>query len=88
MVAYDVLTYAGNRPNLADVEDRIAFVHGDICDLEVAEPRRWPTTRSTSIVNFAAESHNSLAILDPGLFFRTNVLGHPDPARGGPPRTG
>ena len=32
VVAYDVLTYAGNRPNLADVEDRIVFVHGDICD--------------------------------------------------------
>ena len=28
-----------------------------------------------TIVNFAAESHNSLAIVDPGRFFRTNVLG-------------
>jgi dTDP-glucose 4,6-dehydratase len=28
-----------------------------------------------TIVNFAAESHNSLAVLDPGLFARTNVLG-------------
>jgi dTDP-glucose 4,6-dehydratase len=28
-----------------------------------------------TVVNFAAESHNSLAILDPALFFRTNVLG-------------
>ena len=27
------------------------------------------------MVHFAAESHNSLAVLDPGLFFRTNVLG-------------
>jgi dTDP-glucose 4,6-dehydratase len=27
------------------------------------------------IVNFAAESHNSLAILDPGRFFMTNVIG-------------
>ena len=26
VVAYDVLTYAGNRPSLADVEDRIDFV--------------------------------------------------------------
>jgi len=26
-------------------------------------------------VHFAAESHNSLAVLDPGRFFRTNVLG-------------
>jgi dTDP-glucose 4,6-dehydratase len=28
-----------------------------------------------TIVNFAAESHNSLAVVDPGRFFRTNVLG-------------
>src|SRR6478735_1938895 len=27
------------------------------------------------VVNFAAESHNSLAILDPGRFMRTNALG-------------
>ena len=27
------------------------------------------------IVNFAAESHNSLAVVDPARFFRTNVLG-------------
>ena len=36
VVAYDALTYAGNRPNLADVEDRISFVHGDVCDGELA----------------------------------------------------
>src|SRR5919206_3276881 len=27
------------------------------------------------VVNFAAESHNSYAITNPGAFFRTNVLG-------------
>ena len=27
------------------------------------------------VVNFAAESHNSLAVVDPTRFFRTNVLG-------------
>ena len=27
------------------------------------------------VVNFAAESHNSLAVVDPGRFFRTNVIG-------------
>jgi len=27
------------------------------------------------VVNFAAESHNSLAVIDPGRFFHTNVLG-------------
>ena len=28
----DLLTYAGNRPNLEDVEDRITFIRGDIGD--------------------------------------------------------
>jgi dTDP-glucose 4,6-dehydratase len=74
VVAYDALTYAGNRASLADVEDRIGFVHGDIGDLETA----MATLADESIdavVNFAAESHNSLAVVDPGRFFRTNALG-------------
>jgi dTDP-glucose 4,6-dehydratase len=28
-----------------------------------------------TVVNFAAESHNSLAVVDPGRFFHTNVVG-------------
>ncbi|HTZ09828.1 MAG TPA: dTDP-glucose 4,6-dehydratase [Acidimicrobiales bacterium] len=74
VVAFDALTYAGNRPNLADVEDRITFVHGDVCDGALA----LATLRDLEIdtvVHFAAESHNSLAVLDPARFFRTNVLG-------------
>jgi dTDP-glucose 4,6-dehydratase len=74
VVAYDLLTYAGNRANLADVEDRIAFVRGDIADRELAE-RTLREHELDTIVNFAAESHNSLAVVDPGLFARTNVLG-------------
>ncbi|MHB1710224.1 MAG: dTDP-glucose 4,6-dehydratase [Acidimicrobiales bacterium] len=74
VVALDVLTYAGNRPNLIDVEDRCAFVQGDIGDLDVME-RVLADHEIDAIVNFAAESHNSLAILDPARFFRTNVLG-------------
>jgi dTDP-glucose 4,6-dehydratase len=74
VVAYDLLTYAGNRENLAGTEDRVPFVQGDITDLELAEQ----TLREHDVdvvVNFAAESHNSLAVVDPGLFARTNVLG-------------
>jgi dTDP-glucose 4,6-dehydratase len=74
VVVYDLLTYAGNRANLDAVEDRITFVQGDICDRELAEQ----TLRSAEIdivVNFAAESHNSLAVVEPARFFRTNVLG-------------
>jgi dTDP-glucose 4,6-dehydratase len=74
VVVYDLLTYAGNRESLAPVEDRIEFVVGDICDRELAEA----TLREHEVevvVNFAAESHNSLAVVDPTRFFRTNVLG-------------
>jgi len=74
VVAYDLLTYAGNRANLSDVGERIAFVHGDIGDPELAGQTLREHSVDT-IVNFAAESHNSLAVLDPGLFARTNVLG-------------
>jgi dTDP-glucose 4,6-dehydratase len=74
VVVYDLLTYAGNRASLADVDERIVFVRGDICDRELAEE----TLRAGEIdvvVNFAAESHNSLAVVDPTRFFRTNVVG-------------
>src|SRR5271155_4980819 len=74
VVVYDVLTYAGNRPNLEDVEDRIVFVQGDVCDQGTAEAVLAAESIDT-VVHFAAESHNSLAILNPGLFFSTNVLG-------------
>jgi dTDP-glucose 4,6-dehydratase len=74
VVVYDALTYAGNRASLADLEDRIRFVQGDICDQERVE-RALADHDVEIVVNFAAESHNSLAVVDPGRFFRTNVLG-------------
>src|SRR5438067_13251955 len=74
VVAYDSMTYAGNRANLADVEDRIVFVHADIGDGDAAS-KALRGNQVESIVNFAAESHNSLAVIDPGRLFRTNVLG-------------
>ncbi|MBX5474284.1 MAG: dTDP-glucose 4,6-dehydratase [Thermoleophilia bacterium] len=74
VVALDLLTYAGDRRNLEGLEERIVFVEGDICDLERVE-RLLASERVEAVVNFAAESHNSLAVLDPGRFFRTNVLG-------------
>ena len=74
VVVYDALTYAGERSSLADVEDRITFVVADVCDLETAE-RTMAAHGTDVVVHFAAESHNSLAVVDPGRFFRTNVLG-------------
>jgi dTDP-glucose 4,6-dehydratase len=74
VVVYDLLTYAGDRRNLEGIEETIAFVQGDICDEELAE-RTLREEEIDTVVNFAAESHNSLAVVDPGRFFRTNVLG-------------
>ena len=59
-----MLTYAGNRPNLSDIEDRIVFVQGDVCDGDVAE-KTLRNEEIDTVVHFAAESHNSLAVLDP-----------------------
>ncbi|TML51430.1 MAG: dTDP-glucose 4,6-dehydratase [Actinobacteria bacterium] len=74
LVVLDLLTYAGSRASLEDVENRIVFVEGDIGDRELIE-RLLRDEELDTIVNFAAESHNSLAVVDPGRFFRTNVLG-------------
>jgi dTDP-glucose 4,6-dehydratase len=72
VVALDLLTYAGDRRNLDGLDARL--VEGDIGDLELAE-RVLAEEEIEVVVNFAAESHNSLAVLDPGRFFHTNVLG-------------
>jgi dTDP-glucose 4,6-dehydratase len=74
VVVLDLLTYAGDRRSLADVEDRVVFVEGDIGDLDGCE-RLLEAEGVEVVVNFAAESHNSLAVVDPGRFFRTNVVG-------------
>jgi dTDP-glucose 4,6-dehydratase len=74
VVALDALTYRGTETNLTDVRERITFVHADIAD-GVAVERVLADHGIEVVVNFAAESHNSLAVLDPARFFRTNVLG-------------
>jgi dTDP-glucose 4,6-dehydratase len=71
VVGYDLLTYAGVRENLPD---EVPLVEGDIADAELAE-RTLREHEIDVVVNFAAESHNSYAVLDPGRFFRTNALG-------------
>jgi dTDP-glucose 4,6-dehydratase len=71
-VGLDLLTYAGDRRNLDGLDLRL--VEGDIGDLELVA-RLLAEEEIEVIVNFAAESHNSLSVLDPGRFFRTNVLG-------------
>jgi dTDP-glucose 4,6-dehydratase len=72
VVGYDLLTYAGDPRNLEGTGVRL--VEGDIADLELAEST-IAEEQIDVIVNFAAESHNSLAVIDPARFFRTNVIG-------------
>ncbi|HEY3577164.1 MAG TPA: dTDP-glucose 4,6-dehydratase [Gaiellaceae bacterium] len=72
VVALDLLTYAGDRRNLEGLDVRL--VEGDIGDPELVD-RVLAEEKIEIVVNFAAESHNSLAVLDPGRFFRTNALG-------------
>ncbi len=69
----DALTYAGNRANLAGIpEDRLTFVHGNICDAALVE-RLF--AKADACVHFAAESHNDNSIADPTPFLKTNVEG-------------
>jgi len=72
VVALDALTYAGSLANLDSVD--VPFVHADIGDLSTVEVS-VREHRIDTVVNFAAESHNSLAVLDPARFLQTNVLG-------------
>jgi dTDP-glucose 4,6-dehydratase len=74
IVVLDALTYAGSRDSLADILDTVEFVHGDIRDQPLVE-RLLEGHGIEVVVNFAAESHNSLAILRPAEFFSTNVMG-------------
>ena len=74
ITVFDALTYAGNRANLADLEDnpRFSFIHGDICDRKAVEAA---LPGHQAVVHFAAESHVDRSIADPKVFITTNVLG-------------
>jgi dTDP-glucose 4,6-dehydratase len=68
----DKLTYAGNRANLAPVEDKVAFVEGDICDRELIDKL---VAEHDIVVHFAAESHNDISLREPWPFVETNIIG-------------
>jgi dTDP-glucose 4,6-dehydratase len=72
VVALDRLSYASDPRNLDGLGVRLAVA--DICDLQPTA-RLLAEEAIDTVVNFAAETHNSLAVVDPGRFFRTNVLG-------------
>jgi len=75
-VTFDKLTYAGNRQNLACLEEdrRHRFVRGDIVD--AAQLRELvDSVKPRAIVHFAAESHVDRSIVGPAEFIRTNIEG-------------
>ncbi len=76
LVNLDLLTYAGNPENLADLADDpfYTFVQGDIADRDMVASlfHRHPIRL---VVHFAAETHVDRSILDPAVFVRTNVTG-------------
>jgi dTDP-glucose 4,6-dehydratase len=74
VVAYDLLTYAGNLKNLSRVlaDPRLSFVRGDIADRNAVYAAAEGVDAA---VNFAAESHVDRSILDSVPFVRTNVVG-------------
>lgn len=78
IINFDALTYAGRRENLADIEKaqsaRYVFVKGDIRDPD-AVAQVFRAHMPAVIVNSAAESHNSRAVVNPRIFYETNVLG-------------
>ena len=79
IVNLDKQTYAGNRRNLAEVEEKhlggcYHFVHGDIDDGQLV-PELMRRFSFDAVLNFAAESHVDRSIADPFPFVTTNVLG-------------
>lgn len=75
-VNLDLLTYAGNLMNLADIEDagNYAFVQGDIAEADLVR-RLFEEHEFTSVVHFAAESHVDRSIMAPLTFVDANTRG-------------
>jgi dTDP-glucose 4,6-dehydratase len=74
VVSLDLLTYAGNKTNLAPVldDERHEFVNGDIREPETV---RELMAETDYVVNFAAESHVDRSIEGSSPFVSTNVRG-------------
>ena len=85
VINLDLLTYAGNKMNLSDIEkkysssvkkegSRYFFEHGDICDRAFVESI-FKKYQIDTVVHFAAESHVDRSILNPESFIKTNIMG-------------
>lgn len=76
IVGVDNLSPYSNRANISALEQtaKLTFYEADITDL-AAMKAIYETHEPDYMVNFAAESHNDRAIIDPTVFVRSNVLG-------------
>ncbi|MEM8831661.1 MAG: dTDP-glucose 4,6-dehydratase [Cyanobacteria bacterium P01_G01_bin.19] len=76
VVVLDALTYAGNKANLASLENNpnFKFVQGDICDRTLID-NLLESENIDTVAHFAAESHVDRSIVEPGAFIQTNVVG-------------
>ncbi|MCW2949710.1 MAG: dTDP-glucose 4,6-dehydratase [Thermoleophilia bacterium] len=74
IVNLDLMTYAANPANVADIADdpRYTFIQGDIGDSEVVTKAMQGVTH---VANFAAESHVDRSIHGARDFIMTDVLG-------------
>ncbi len=72
----DLLTYAGNLENLADIENQpnYEFIRADITDPQ-AMRQVFQEVRPDAVIHLAAESHVDRSIKDPMAFIHTNVVG-------------
>lgn len=73
ITVFDALTYAGNRENIAGLdESRVSFIHANICDEAAIDAA---VADCDAIVHFAAESHNDNSLHSPRPFLDTNIIG-------------
>ena len=72
----DLLTYAGNLENLADVENQpnYRFIRANITDPQAMQ-QVFQEVRPDAVIHLAAESHVDRSIKDPMAFIYTNVVG-------------
>ena len=76
VVNLDLVTYAANPENLADVEPgaRYRFVRGDVADRKKVA-KLFRKESFDAVLHCAAETHVDRSIEDEGRFLRTNVEG-------------
>lgn len=73
ITVFDVLTYAGDKQNLAGLDgSRFVFIKADICDERAIDKA---VSEVDAVVHFAAESHVDNSLEGPQVFVNTNVVG-------------